>query len=227
MFYIAGTGSALPEKVVTNDDLAKFLDTSDEWIYTRTGIRSRHVITHERLNDLAIASAREALADAALTGADIAVYNGARVRAEIDAGEITVRDVITSFPYANYAVTKVLTGQQVVHMLELGLQSLPAANPSFLQVGGMTVVYDSSAPSGERVVSVTLRDGSPIDADTEYTVVSNEYVMGGGAVFGFLADIPEAGTFGLVSEALYDRFAEIGTVTWDTDGRLADLAENL
>ena len=162
-----------------------------------------------------------------LTGADIAVYNGARVRAEIDAGEITVRDVITSFPYANYAVTKVLTGQQVVHMLELGLQSLPAANPSFLQVGGMTVVYDSSAPSGERVVSVTLRDGSPIDADTEYTVVSNEYVMGGGAVFGFLADIPEAGTFGLVSEALYDRFAEIGTVTWDTDGRLADLAENL
>ncbi len=41
-FYIAGTGSTLPEKVVTNDDLAKFLDTSDEWIYTRTGIKSRH-----------------------------------------------------------------------------------------------------------------------------------------------------------------------------------------
>ena len=40
---IAGTGSYLPEKVVTNDDLAKVVDTSDEWIRTRTGIRQRHV----------------------------------------------------------------------------------------------------------------------------------------------------------------------------------------
>ena len=40
---IAGTGSYLPEKVVTNDDLSKVVDTSDEWIRTRTGIRQRHV----------------------------------------------------------------------------------------------------------------------------------------------------------------------------------------
>src|SRR5690606_14493133 len=40
---IAGTGSYLPEKVLTNDDLAKIVDTSDEWIATRTGIRERHV----------------------------------------------------------------------------------------------------------------------------------------------------------------------------------------
>ena len=39
---IAGTGSYLPEKVLTNDDLAKFVDTSDEWIAARTGIRERH-----------------------------------------------------------------------------------------------------------------------------------------------------------------------------------------
>ena len=70
-FYIAGTGSALPEKVVSNDDLAQFLDTSDEWIYTRTGIRRRHVLTHERLDDLAIASAKQALADAGVSGAEV------------------------------------------------------------------------------------------------------------------------------------------------------------
>ena len=39
---ILGTGSALPEKVVTNDDLARVMDTSDEWIASRTGIRQRH-----------------------------------------------------------------------------------------------------------------------------------------------------------------------------------------
>lgn len=40
---ILGTGSYIPEKVVTNDDLAKILDTNDEWIRTRTGIRERHL----------------------------------------------------------------------------------------------------------------------------------------------------------------------------------------
>ena len=43
---IIGTGSAIAEKVVTNDMLAEFLDTSDEWITQRTGIKSRHVISH-------------------------------------------------------------------------------------------------------------------------------------------------------------------------------------
>src|SRR5512133_3286548 len=44
---IIGTGSYLPEKVLTNFDIEKFLDTSDEWIYTRTGIRARRVANPE------------------------------------------------------------------------------------------------------------------------------------------------------------------------------------
>ena len=46
---IIGTGSSLPKKIVTNDMLSEFLDTSDEWIVPRTGIRSRHVISDEEL----------------------------------------------------------------------------------------------------------------------------------------------------------------------------------
>ena len=49
---LIGTGSAIPEKVVTNAMLSEFLDTSDEWIVPRTGIRSRHVITDENVEDL-------------------------------------------------------------------------------------------------------------------------------------------------------------------------------
>lgn len=59
--YIIGTGRSLPEKVVTNNMLAEHLDTSDEWITTRTGIHSRCLITTERLEDLAIDAARKAL----------------------------------------------------------------------------------------------------------------------------------------------------------------------
>ena len=81
-FYIAGTGSALPEKVVTNDDLAKFLDTSDEWIRTRTGISRRHVLTTERLQDLAIRSARIAMEEAGVSGADLDLILCATMRAD-------------------------------------------------------------------------------------------------------------------------------------------------
>ena len=48
---IAGTGSYLPEKVLTNDDLSRFVDTSDEWIRSRTGIRERHVAADGQTED--------------------------------------------------------------------------------------------------------------------------------------------------------------------------------
>jgi 3-oxoacyl-[acyl-carrier-protein] synthase-3 len=67
-----GCGHYLPARVVTNDELAARIDTTDEWIRTRTGIRRRHVAAEgEKTSDLAIAAARDALASAGLTGADI------------------------------------------------------------------------------------------------------------------------------------------------------------
>ena len=68
---ILGTGSALPKLVVTNDRLAEFLDTSDEWIVTRTGIRERRLLSDETLQSLAETAAARAIEDAGLTPADI------------------------------------------------------------------------------------------------------------------------------------------------------------
>lgn len=68
---IIGTGSALPGKIVTNEMLSGFLDTSDEWITTRTGVRNRHVISDEKLEDLAIEAARKALEDASVDPSDL------------------------------------------------------------------------------------------------------------------------------------------------------------
>ena len=64
---IIGSGSALPEQVVTNDDLSRILDTSDEWIVSHTVIRERHIIKEETLAELATAAAQRALQDAGLT----------------------------------------------------------------------------------------------------------------------------------------------------------------
>ena len=69
---VTGVGSFLPEKVVTNADLAKFVDTSDEWIVERTGIHQRHQARDdEPTSDLAVEAARRALADAGKTAADV------------------------------------------------------------------------------------------------------------------------------------------------------------
>ena len=68
---IIGTGSCLPETVVTNDFLSTIMDTSDEWITTRTGIRERHLVKDETTTSLAIGAAKQALAAAGVTPAEL------------------------------------------------------------------------------------------------------------------------------------------------------------
>ena len=69
---VTGVGGYLPDNIVTNDDLAKVVDTSDEWIVERTGIRQRRKIADDQaVSDLAVEAARRALADAGKTPADV------------------------------------------------------------------------------------------------------------------------------------------------------------
>ncbi len=69
---IIGTGSHLPEKVLTNADLEKIVNTSDEWIRSRTGIRSRHIAAEGELtSDLALPAAQRALQSAGVAARDL------------------------------------------------------------------------------------------------------------------------------------------------------------
>jgi 3-oxoacyl-[acyl-carrier-protein] synthase-3 len=86
---VIGCGSFLPDNIVTNDDLAKRIDTSDEWIRERTGIRQRHIAGEgEKTSDLAVAAARAAIADAG-----------------IDAGELDMVIVATTTPDESFPST--------------------------------------------------------------------------------------------------------------------------
>jgi 3-oxoacyl-[acyl-carrier-protein] synthase-3 len=70
--FIRGTGSYLPEKVLTNDDMSAIVDTSDEWIQERTGIKRRHVAAEGELtSDIATAAARSALEAAGIPVSDV------------------------------------------------------------------------------------------------------------------------------------------------------------
>jgi 3-oxoacyl-[acyl-carrier-protein] synthase III len=69
---ITGLGCHVPDRVLTNDELSQLVDTSDEWIMTRTGIRERRIAKHEEaLSDLALPAARKALAGAGVDGAAV------------------------------------------------------------------------------------------------------------------------------------------------------------
>jgi 3-oxoacyl-[acyl-carrier-protein] synthase III len=86
---IEGVGSYLPARTLTNADLARKVDTSDEWIVERTGIRERHIAAEgEKTSDLALAAARAALANAGT-----------------DAGEIDLVLVATSTPDQTFPAT--------------------------------------------------------------------------------------------------------------------------
>ncbi len=68
---ICGTGSAKPNTILTNEDLAKVVDTSDEWISTRTGIKSRHISSGETTIELATLAANKAIEDAGVSPAEL------------------------------------------------------------------------------------------------------------------------------------------------------------
>lgn len=114
---ILGTGSFLPERVVTNDDLSKFMDTSDEWIRQRTGIQSRHWVTEGTTQtSMALAACQRAMAMAKLEATDIdaIVYatstpdhfapgNGVYLQQALGAREIPAMDIrnqCSGFVYA-------------------------------------------------------------------------------------------------------------------------------
>ena len=68
---IIGHGHYLPAKILTNDDLSKMVETNDEWISTRTGIKQRHIVTDELTSDMAVAAAQKAIASAGISVEDV------------------------------------------------------------------------------------------------------------------------------------------------------------
>lgn len=68
---IVGTGSYVPDNAITNDDLAKIVDTSDEWIFSRTGIKKRHISRGENTSDLAYEAGKKALQQAGMDASEL------------------------------------------------------------------------------------------------------------------------------------------------------------
>ena len=137
------------------------------------------------------------------TGADVAITNGGGIRASIPAGDITVGQIITTFPFGNYVVILETTGQDLLDAMEHGLRVYPEPNGGFPQIAGMTVKFDPAREPGSRVVEL-LVNGEPVDPEKTYIMATNNFLAVGGDQYEMFTDNKIAGEFNALDEILAD-----------------------
>lgn len=162
-------------------------------------------------------------------GMTIAIINGGGLRASIDAGDVTMGEVLTVLPFQNTLSTFQLKGADVVAALENGVSQIDQGAGRFAQVSGLKYAFDVSKPVGQRVSAVEVRDGSgwkPIDTAATYGVVSNNYMRAGGDGYKiFASNAQNAYDYGPGLEAVVsDYLAKNTPYKPYTDGRITVLA---
>ncbi len=137
---IRGTGSYIPKKVLTNEDLKGYVDTSDEWIVSRTGIKERHIVTDESTLDLAYKASLEAIKSANIEKNEIDLIIVATVtsdfafpavsqllQAKLDIDGITAFDLnaaCSGFIYALQVADKMIKSGSFNNALVVGAETL-------------------------------------------------------------------------------------------------------
>ncbi len=153
-------------------------------------------------------------------GIVIAIQNGGGIRASIDAGEVTMGEVLTVLPFQNTLSTFQVPGSAIVAALENGVSQIEDGAGRFPQVAGMSYAFDVSKPAGERVSDVMV-GGAPIEMDKVYGVVSNNYVRNGGDGYAMFTDAMNAYDFGPdLADVTAEFLAAQGPFTPYTDGRI-------
>jgi len=116
-------------------------------------------------------------------GMTIAITNGGGLRSSIDAGPVSMGEVLSVLPFQNTVATFQLKGSDLLAALENGLSQIEEGAGRFPQVSGMKYSFDRSKPAGSRIVSVEVKEGDaygPLDPAKTYGIVSNNYMRAGG-----------------------------------------------
>lgn len=119
-------------------------------------------------------------------GITIAIQNGGGLRASIDAGPVTMGEVLTVLPFQNSIATFQIKGADLVAALENGASQIEEGAGRFVQTAGLKYSFDRSKPAGSRIVSVEVKEGDnfvKLDPEKTYGVVTNNYTRTGGDGF--------------------------------------------
>lgn len=156
-------------------------------------------------------------------GVQIAIQNGGGLRASIDAGEVTMGEVLTVLPFQNTLATFELKGSDVIAALENGVSQVEEVKGRFPQVAGLTYKWDPTVAPMEGRITEVMVGGEPIDPDATYGVVSNNYMRGGGDGYSvFETGGMNAYDFGPdLADVVAEFIMENGTGAAALDGRIS------
>ncbi|WP_305969425.1 MULTISPECIES: bifunctional UDP-sugar hydrolase/5'-nucleotidase [unclassified Mameliella] len=153
-------------------------------------------------------------------GIDVAIANSGGLRASIDAGEVTMGEVLTVLPFQNTLSTFQITGATLVEALENGVSQIEDGAGRFPQVAGMTFTVDPSAEPGSRISDVMV-GGAPVEMDKVYGAVSNNYVRNGGDGYVMFKDAENAYDYGPdLADVTAEYLADHAPYQPYTDGRI-------
>lgn len=195
---------------------------------TQPSVRKNETGLGNLITDGMLAKAKEFDTDVIM-----ALQNGGGIRAGIDAGPITVGEVITVLPFGNTLATMSLKGSEIFEAFEHSLSAYPNESGGFLHVSGAKVTFDSSEPVGSRVQSIEyLTEDSTyvaLDKEATYSIATNAFTAKGGDGYSVFAKAYEEGRvldLGLSDwENFRDHLASLGNVTPVIEGRIVDINE--
>ncbi len=113
------------------------------------------------------------------SGAEIGFVNAGQIRGGFSAGPITRRRLMEVLPFDDGLCLLTLTGRELREALENSVSRLPEANGRFLQISGLSYVFDPAAPVGSRVKTMQVNQ-TPLDLSRHYTVVTSQFLADGG-----------------------------------------------
>lgn len=151
--------------------------------------------------------------------ADIALLNGGGIRASIDVGDITKKEVVTVFPFGNYVVTEKITGEALIKALEQGASAYPEPLGAFLQVSGITYTLNAANPAGSRISNVKV-NGKKLDPKAEYLLATNDFMAAGGDGYTMLADFKVVAEYGSLEDVFMDYLHKNGEINVQNENRI-------
>lgn len=159
-----------------------------------------------------------------LTGAQIAITNGGGIRASIKAGNITMNDMITVFPYGNTIMVKEIKGSDVKAALEHGVSEYPNEKGGFPHTAGITFTLNAYKEVGNRISDIKV-NGEPIDLNQTYTVVTNDFMAAGGDGYDMFKAYPIKAEYNTLMDTLLDYVEKLGTVEGKFETRMTVVTE--
>ena len=153
-------------------------------------------------------------------GVQIAIQNGGGLRSSIDAGEVTMGEVLSVLPFQNTLSTFEVTGAQILAALENGVSQVEEGAGRFPQVAGMSFTVDLTQAPGSRISNVMVGDAA-LDPEATYGAVSNNYVRNGGDGYRMFRDAMNAYDYGPdLADVTAEYLAKVGPYQPFTDGRI-------